>query len=307
MSYADVIKEPQRWAAQNWLPMDVMVLGAGAGGISKGRVACSEIASITTGTDFFGGAVLNPYGPRDVIAWTPEDKPKTAMAWRLDAAGADRSRVHDITTTPDGDKRKLTESSIDFIIAKAKQIKAMGRTLGMVYIDPLSAVLPAGVNISTNAGARANVVDLLDDLADELGDATGLNMPSVVLLNAHTVKDGSIQGSAGLVQACRHVLLYRRGKRGVCTMSVHKSNIGPDEQAERPDGEHVLPPLRYHLIGTDDSDMRVEWLTRPAQRAANVRPLVRRPVRGPVVAGIKLPTTAQVLESLREQQKAGEQ
>jgi AAA domain-containing protein len=257
MSYADVRKRPQRWLIPSWLAMEVVTIGAGAGGIAKGRVACDLIASVTTGAPFCGGAIDNDYGPQEVIAWTPEDRPDTAMAWRLDAAGADRERVHDFTYKSDGTRRLLDEAACSAIEAKVDALRRQKRRVGLVYIDPLMAVLPPGRNISTNANARAYVVDLLDDLAQAKELA--------ILVNHHTVKDGSIGGSSGLVQAARLVLLYKRGKRGICTLSVHKSNIGPDCESVNEDGDPVLPPLQYRLTGADDRDMRIEWTGRPGQ------------------------------------------
>ncbi len=252
MSYAQVKKRPQTFLAWPWLPFEAVTLAAGKGGISKGRVACSAIASVTVGGPLFG-YIPNPYGPMDVIAMTPEDDPERAMRWRLDAAGADPTRVHDITFDPDGEaKATLTETTLARIRAKIAQIRDAGRRVGLVYIDPLNRVRPKGVNVRTGEGARW-IVDHLDDLATENKLA--------ILLNHHTVKDGSIGGSSELVQAAREVWLYQRGEDGISTITIDKSNIGPDsESVDQVTGELTLDPLRYRLIGSTDNDLRVQWL-----------------------------------------------
>lgn len=261
MAYDQVTKRPQLWTWRHWVPRECMVLLAGGAGIAKGRTVCDLIGRETRGWDMPDGSpLLVP--PGDVISITGEDQPDTAMAWRLDAAGADRRRVHDLTWI-DGKRFKLDDAGFKVLHKLAargplcgtcKHFRAeacycaccprLGWNLVMVYLDPLTLALPC--RISDNLTARDVVVDPCDAFARKYRCAW--------LTTHHTVKDGSIAGSQGLVDACRHVLFARRMTRkgedhSMRELSIYKSNIGPDD----------LAPLRYTLEGTTDADLHVAW------------------------------------------------
>lgn len=246
---------PQRWLAEPWIARDVMTLVAGGAGILKGTAMASVIADASRGRLFFGSQVGNEAGLGDVIVIAPEDR-RDAMKFRLRAAGADMTRVWNLTY--DGRKRddgrpgktRLDEHGLRSIEAMGRWINApldaggRGGRLVLVYIDPLMAVKPRGVSIAQDDQVRDKIVEPLDDLAALFGCG-------VVLLQ-HTVKDGTIGGSQGLVNAARLVLLFQRVKGSdYRSLSIFKSNIGPDD----------LPALRYHQVGAESElTRRVEWV-----------------------------------------------
>jgi len=251
---------PQRWLAFPYIARDVMTLAAGGAGILKGTSMASVIADVTQGRDFFGGRVRNQVGaPADVIAIVPEDR-EDAMRFRLGAAGANLQRVWNLTydgrTGDDGlpGKTRLDERGLRSIRSLATWINepaeqgGLGSRLALIYIDPLMAVKPRGVSITQNDQARDHIVDPLDGLAERFGC-------SLILLQ-HTVKDGSIGGSQGLVDAARLVLFMQRvkGSDGHARLSVFKSNIGPD-------AEHGAADLRYCQTGAESElTRRVQWM-----------------------------------------------
>jgi AAA domain len=295
-SYGEIPMIPQRWLWYPWIARDVMTLAAGRHGSLKGTSNCELIARITTGRDWPDGS--RGCAPGDVITITREDRPNEAMAYRLSAPGADRTRVWNLTTVrrPDGSDQpwELNEWGLDALRDLADKLPE----LRLIYIDPMLAVIDSN-QVSSNAKARGNVVDPLDALCLEYG--CGL-----VLVN-HTVKDGSIAGSQGLVDAARLVLMYQpvRNYPGIKQLSILKSNIGPDSE--------VIPPLRYRQTGDTDSTRTVEWLpaeqhargaerhSAPAtySRALSVVRSAPEPAQGHAAVPEPKPTAAELFQSLR--------
>jgi len=117
----------------------------------------------------------------------------------------------------------------------------------MIVIDPLAAVVGWG-SISTNAGAR-RLVEPLQDLAKDTGLA--------VLVVAHTVKSGVLQGSAGLPQALRTVYRVSRDKDNAAyrVLSLEKgNNVGQ------------VDDVKYTIAEDASGAVRVVWLDRMTQR-----------------------------------------
>ena len=155
--------------------------------------------------------------------------------------------MYDLTRLDGGTRFKLSadtkhEGNVPQLRALIEELKESGRNPRLIIIDPLAAVLGWGT-IATNPGAR-RVVEPLQDLAKDTGLA--------IVVVAHTVKSGQLQGSAGLPQALR--LVYRVAKDkdnpALRVLSVEKANN--------------LPPtddVRYTVVD-DEHGTRVVWLDR---------------------------------------------
>jgi RecA-family ATPase len=244
-TYATIPLELQQWEWQNWIARDVMTYVAGAGGIAKGRWACNCVASFTAGYPFPDG-----YVPETgwCLTVTPEDRDKQAMKPRLTAERALPGSVVSLTwvpghgeDSPNPRKLRLDAEGLSIIREQA----ASRPHLRMIYLDPFMQVKPRGMNASNNDQCR--------DLVEEL-DALAVKFHCAVLMTGHLVKDGTIGGSAGLVQAARHVLLISRLKSNpkVRQLKIEKSNIGPDD----------LDPFYYTLTGSSDLDRRIAYCDR---------------------------------------------
>ena len=243
----------------------------GEGGIGKGRSEIDLAARITRGDPM--PFTTTRTRPGSVILILPEDHPQEQVRPRLDAAGADVTRVIDMTRMATGTRFKLSaavtrdghvgqlrdcvETLRNTCAACRKPMTsglcpACGGTEDMnprlVIIDPLSAVIGWG-SISTVPGAR-RAIEPLQDLAQSTG--------VTVLLVMHTTKDGELQGSAGVRQALR--ILYKIAKDvnpAVRVISLDKAN----NQGETPDA-------KFTLEGTPDG-VRVVWLDRAEQDRRN--------------------------------------
>jgi RecA-family ATPase len=228
------------------LPLEDVTLIFGPGAIGKGRMVASWIAAVTRGEpiglDEEGGE------PGDVITIATEDKPGRDFRPRLETAGADLTRVHNLTKLDGGGRFKLSATPrypghLAHLRGYLEEIAEDGGNPRMVYIDPVTKVIGWG-NISTKPGAN-HLTETLQDFADDTGVA--------VVLVAHTTKDGKLEGSAGMMQGPR--LVYRVSQDpsndSLRVLSMEKANNEPQ-----------MDDLRFAIAADDTGRVRVEWLDR---------------------------------------------
>ena len=224
-SFAEIDALEPEFLLESMLPpvprSDVTIL-YGSGGIGKGRMIAGIIAEVTNA----GGTV---------ITIQPEDDVHEQVRPRLEAAGADLSRVIDLTTIG-GCRFKLAAGSkepghLQLLATAIDDLNKAGHYVQLVVIDPIAAV--ALGTISTNRGARA-LIEPLQDLAG----VTGVS----ILCVAHAVKNGTLQGSAGLRDAAR--LVYKVSVDDtdptVRVLEAEKHNNLPDSE-----------PLRFAIEADD--------------------------------------------------------
>ena len=235
-SFAEIDALEPEFLLESMLPpiprSDVTIL-YGQGGIGKGRMISGIIAEVTKA----GGTV---------ITVMPEDDPHEQVRPRLETAGADLSRVIDMTTIG-GCRLKLAAGTkeaghLQLLATAVDDLNKAGHYVQLIVIDPLAAV--ALGTISTNRGARA-LIEPLQDLAG----VTGVS----ILCVAHAIKNGTLQGSAGLRDAAR--LVYKvsvdEADPTVRILEAEKHNNLPDAE-----------PLRFAIEPDDQGRPRVVWLTR---------------------------------------------
>lgn len=228
------------WLWQDRMPRGEVTLIAGEGGCGKGQLAVDLAARVSTGRPMPLSDTERE--PAACILITPEDDLSETVAWRLRAAGADLSMVHDLTLTDHGAPFLLSaDTTHDGSIAQLRQ--AVDDTSAkLIVIDPLMACVGWG-SLATNLGAR-RVMAPLQRLCKETGAA--------LLLTHHVVKSGQIAGSKGLIDAAR--VVYR----------VAKDKENPADRVLRLEKSNVLgatDDVRYMLTG-DGHDTRVTWLSR---------------------------------------------
>lgn len=252
VTFDQIAAQPTLWLSRKpAIPLADVTLFFGAGAIGKGRMFASLIASVTRGDPL--GLSEEGGEPGDCVVIFPEDKPDEQVVPRLRAAGADLSRVHDMTRLDSGSRFKLSaserhEGHLAHLRAYIEHLQATGRNPRLVVIDPLAAVLGWG-SMATNPGAR-RLVEPLQDMADMTGVA--------VAVVGHTTKAGVLQGSAGLMQALR---------------TVYRVSVDPQNEAQRiitVEKANNLPPqddLRFTIAQDDDGTAKVQWLDREALEA----------------------------------------
>jgi hypothetical protein len=217
------------------IPLGEVTLIGGDRGIAKGRLMARLAADISNGWDMLDGTPGLMY-PASVMLVTPEDDPNSSMSWRLAAHRASLDNVYDMTELPSGEFS--LPGDIDKLRAEMLEIG----NVKLVIIDPLSQVSEKSLT-SGNSTVRKFIWGPLRKLARETGAA--------IVCVMHTVKSGDLQGSKGLQDAARVILMITRDKADprIRRLSIWKAN----------DADDSLPDVCYTLTGTRPY-VRVEYI-----------------------------------------------
>lgn len=243
---ADVKPEPVEWLWPGYLPRGKIVTLDGDPGLGKSTLALALAAAVTTGAAWPDGTRCER--PGNVLLLSAEDGLADTVRPRLDAAGADVTKVHAIDgvpiTTEDGEQvlRPLTLADVD---ALAAAVTTTGAAL--IIVDVLMAHLPSGADSHKDQDIR-RVLGRLSKLADSTGCAI------VLIRHLNKAKGGDPiyrgGGSIGIVGAARAGLLVAADPSNpeVRVLASIKSNLGPAPKS-----------LSYRLTGVESGVARVEW------------------------------------------------
>jgi putative DNA primase/helicase len=161
--YEDVEREQVRWLWPSRIPRGKLTLFVGNPGTGKSLATIDLAARVSTGRAFPDG---EPSEPGDVLILTAEDDAADTVAPRLDAAGADSSRIARINsvkvTLADG---AIGQSVFNLERDLAKLEEALGKHPGrfkLIIIDPLSAYLGTKVNSWRDAEVRSLLTPLTE-------------------------------------------------------------------------------------------------------------------------------------------------
>jgi hypothetical protein len=206
------------WLWKGLVPMRHLTIMVAPGKTGKGITAIDFIARVTTGRSFPGDND-DSREPQQAIIIAPEDDANEAVRWRLNAAGADVTRVWNLTTYVDdsGELRQfLLPESLEVLRKTIAAIeKQTGERVGIVVIDPLLAITTT--TIANDRAARAITGPLeamakqpleYDPLDPDNEDAVHPGLS--IVLTHHTVASGKTAGSVGLVNSVRMVLRLER-------------------------------------------------------------------------------------------------
>jgi len=246
VNLATVQPEYVHWLWRRWLVAGKLVVLDGDPGVGKSTLEVAFAAHVTTGRPWPDGSPC-PVG--DVLILSAEDGLADTIRPRLDAAGADVTRVHALTSVPYVDEqgqqksRPPTLADVDVI---EQVVRDTGATL--LVIDVLMAYLPGRVDSHRDQDVRA-VLSQVAAMAERTG--------CCVLLLRHLNKGigGSPLyrggGSIGIIGAARVALLAAVDPDDETrrVLAVTKSNL-----AAMPDS------LNYRLVDSPDHRCaRVEW------------------------------------------------
>jgi len=174
--FAAIQPRPLRWLWPQRIPAAKLSLIVGDPDKGKSLVTLDITARITTGRPFPDGA---PSERGSVIMLSAEDDPEDTIRPRLDAAGADVSRIHLLEAVRvalrDGTRTErgfCLESDVAVLADAIKQTPEVR----LVVIDPISAYLGA-----TDSHKNAEVRGLLAPLK-ELASKTGVAVVGVTHL-----------------------------------------------------------------------------------------------------------------------------
>jgi hypothetical protein len=237
--------EPERvsWLWNGRIPLGKLITLDGDPDLGKSTLALTFAAAITTGGAWPDGTRC--LYPGSVILLSAEDGLADTVRPRLDAAGADTSRVIAVKGVPldDGTLRPPTLGDIEHLRTLVKETNAR-----LIIIDVLMAYLPTGTDSHKDQDIR-RILARLSALAEDTGC-------SVLLLRHLNKGNGDPMyrggGSIGIVGAARAGMVVGTdpddSQRRV--LASVKNNLAPKP-----------PSLVYRLVPDDIRGVaRVDWV-----------------------------------------------
>ncbi len=257
VTLSTVVAERVSWLWPGRLPAGKLVVLDGDPAVGKSTLSVDLAARISTGATWPDGASC-PAG--QVVVLSAEDGLADTIRPRLDAAGADPTRVHALTEVRYvDDEGRLRSRSVTLADAGLieQAVVRVGATL--VVVDVLMAYLPGKVDSHRDQDIRG----VLSGLA-ALAERTGCCILLLRHLNKATGGNPLYRGggSIGIVGAARAAMLAAAdpdddGRR---VLAVTKSNLAAMPGA-----------LGYRLVDSPEHGCaRVEWLGATDHLAADL-------------------------------------
>ena len=226
---AEVTPRPIDWLWQKRIALGKLNLIAGQPGLGKSQVTALLAAAVSTGDKWPDGSAA-PLG--NVVLVCCEDDAADTIVPRLDAAGADRRRIHLLDwVLLTGEQREPQQCLFD-LGRDVEALRALTLAKGdvkLIVIDPISAYL-GRLDSHKNSDVRSALAPL-QALAADIGAA--------VVLVSHLNKgaaDGTaisrVSGSSAFAAACRSAWLVARDPQDETRriFTPLKNNIGNDRE-----------------------------------------------------------------------------
>jgi putative DNA primase/helicase len=222
---SDIKPEKVEWLVEGSIPLGAMAVIGGQPGLGKSQIAISLAAAVTTGKGLPNGEIFSEIG--SVIILANEDDAARTIRPRLDAAGADTTRVHIVEGIAREGQADADLFQLDTDIRELRITAQLMGDVRLIIIDPPSAYLGTKVDSYKDSDVR-RVLTPLGALAQE----TGALIVLVVHLNKRT--EGGAQqrigGSTAWVAAPRVAfLVVEDPKTKERFMLPVKNNLGDDK------------------------------------------------------------------------------
>lgn len=243
---ADVERERVGWLWRGYIPSGKLTMLDGDPGLGKSTCTLDLAARTTRGRLMPDGSMNDLDQPADVILLTVEDGLGDTVRPRLEAAGADLSRVHAIVgrTNADGAADIIT---LPDDIAAIEEI-VIEKQARLVILDPLMAFLGSGTNSFRDQDVRRALAPVAAS-ADRTGAAW--------LIVRHLNKSGGTNplyrggGSIGIIGAARSSLL----------VALDPDDEDGEQRILAPTKQNLaeLPPSLAFQLEPDGDVARIEW------------------------------------------------
>jgi len=152
---SDVEPEEVSWLWPSWLALGKLALVDGDPGLGKSAMTLDLAARVSAGTAFPDGAGCEAGG---VVLLSAEDGLADTIRPRLNAAGADTSKILSLATAPDKDGHARLLSIPEDLGLIERGIKRVGARL--VVVDPLMAFLSGNTNSHRDQDVRRALAPL---------------------------------------------------------------------------------------------------------------------------------------------------
>lgn len=260
---ADVQRLPIEWLWPGRVALGKLTMIAGDPGLGKSLFTLTMAAHVSTGGSWPVDHATCPQG--SVVLLSAEDDPGDTISPRLDAAGADTTKIHALKMTVEISPN--TGESITRGFSLRKDVAALSdllRTMPdtrLVVIDPISAYLDG-----TDGHSNSDVRGLLMPLA-ELASKHRVALVCVSHLNKGSGSPAyRVMGSLAFSAAARAVFAVGKDpgdeqRRLVLTV---KNNLAPDHGgiAYRVESRNGVPFLEWD---TEPVRMTVDQLLNPPE------------------------------------------
>jgi len=154
---ANTIKpEPIAWLWDGWLARGKVHVVAGAPGTGKTTLALTLAATLSTGGRWPDGTRA-PVG--DTLIWSGEDARQDTLVPRLIAAGADRQRVHFVTSYTDERGPRAFDPATDAAVL-SDHLATMDPAPVLLIVDPLVSAVTGDSH--KNAEVRRSLQPLVE-------------------------------------------------------------------------------------------------------------------------------------------------
>lgn len=243
---ADVKSERVHWLWPRRIPRGKLTVLDGDPGLGKSCLSLDIAARASSGRAMPDGSLPDFEGGCGVVLLSAEDGLGDTIRPRLEAAGAELSRIVALTAIRDAQGERLP--TVEDIPAIEEAIRTVDA--GLVVIDPFVAYLDGE---TTNANRDQDVRRALAPLA-ELAERTGVALVVIRHLNKAVGNNPLYRGGAsiGIIAAARSGLLVAKDPSDpngpLRILASTKSNL-------------AAPPvaLAYFLEPLPDGSVRVVW------------------------------------------------
>lgn len=244
MPVSCIEEEPPEWAITNYIVKNTINVLAAPGGTGKTTVECALAAEISTGKPcFLSEDIPFTSEPGRVLFLAAEDSVKHTLRHRLEANGADCSRVIIVPTSdPHFQDIKFNSPDLRSLINQARP--------SLVILDPLQQYLPANVNMAYRNAMRQCLSPLF---------SLGEEFDCTFLIAAHCNKKetrsarAAISDSSDIWDISRSVLMMGKTEdRGILYLSHEKCNVAPLAET------HLLSLEDGKVISRGKTDRRFE-------------------------------------------------
>lgn len=234
---SDVKRETVTWLWRHRIPFGKITILDGNPGDGKTLIGCEITGRVTRGQALPDDDV--PRAPVGAVLVTLEDGLGDTIRGRLEAAGADLTRIIAIQTVPDKKGGERTFTLPDDVAVLEAAVAAVGAKF--VFLDPLMAMLGDNVNSYKDQDVR-RAFQPLARFAERTGVAVVINRHLNKITGGNPLYRGG--GSIGIIGTarCGFMVLPDPSEDGVLVLAPTKANLGPKASALR---YSIVPSVEY--------------------------------------------------------------